>query len=110
MLPSFTRDVVTLVEPTWVEERGNKVATYPGPGVEVGGCSVQPGAATEDMARRDNVVVRATVFLPPGVAVTRHAKVIFEGDEFQIDGIPMRWRSALGGADHTVLALVDWQG
>ena len=110
MLPSFATDTITLEEPTWVEVRGKKIRTYPGPGIKVDGCSVQPGNATTDLQLRDNAQIRYTAFLPADVAVTRFAKVTYEGVEFAIDGIPLRWRSPLGTVDHIVLPLIAWEG
>ena len=111
MLPSFVSDEVVLEEPVWVDERGKQVATYPGTATAaVSGCSVQPGAATADLQLRDAVTILYTAFIPADTAVTRHAKVTFEGDEFAIDGVPLRWKSPLGTVDHIVLPLIVWEG
>ena len=111
MLPSFADDVVTLEEPVWINERGKQVATYPGTAAKsVLGCSVQPGSATVDLQARDNVTILYTAFIPAGTPVTRHAKVTLEGDEFAIDGVPLRWKSPLGTVDHIVLPIIAWEG
>lgn len=110
MLPSFATDTITLTEPTWIVERGKKVATYPGAGVAVTGCSVQPGPATADLQARDNVTIYYTAFIPAGTAVSRHARVEYEGDHYRIDGVPLRWKSPTGAVSHIVLPLIDWEG
>ena len=110
MLPSFATDTITVEEPVWVEERGKRVKTYPGPGVEIPGCSVQPASASSDLMLRDNVQILFTVFMPNGPVVSRFAKITFAGDQFAIDGVPYGWRSPLGGGDHVVLHLVRWEG
>lgn len=110
MLPSWVNDTIDAEEPTWVEERGKQVKTYLGFPIAVPGCSVQPGAATTDLALRDNVRIAWTVFVPPGVAISRHAKITWQGEDYMVDGAPLPWRSPLGGLDHTVLALVRWEG
>ena len=110
MLPSWATDVVTLVEPTWVDERGKQVAVYGDEGVAVSGCSVQPGASSEDLALRDNAEVAATAYLPPGVAVSRHARVLWDGGVYEVVGEPQKWRSPLGSLDHIVVALTRREG
>lgn len=110
MLPSFADDRIVITEPVWVEDRGSKHPTYPGPGVTVDGCSVQPGVASEDLQLRDNVIVRYTAFIPPGTPVTRHARVTFEGDDYAIEGVPLRHKSPTGAVSHILAALIDWEG
>lgn len=111
MLPSFASDSITIEEPVWVSDRGKEVATYPGTSIAaVDGCSVQPGNAVESLTLRDNVVIRYTAFVPSGTQVSRHAKIIYMGTEFAIEGIPLVWRSPLGTVDHIVLLLIDWEG
>lgn len=111
MLPTFANEAITLEEPVWVDERGKRVATYPGTNiVTVSGCSVQPGAATTDLQLRNNVTIYYTAFIPAETVVTRHAKVTYEGEDFAIDGVPLRWNSPLGTADHIVLPLILWKG
>ena len=110
MLPGWASDQVVLTEPVWVDDRGAQVETYPGPGVAVSGCSVQPGAATTDLQMRDNAQILWTAFLPPAEPVTRHARVTWQGEHYQIDGAPQVWKSPLGSLDHIVLPLVRWEG
>lgn len=110
MLPSWADDTVTIVEPVWVGERGKRVATYPGRGVEVSGCSVQPGGSTTDRDGRINTVFDYVALLPAGTPVTRLAKIQFEGDDFKIEGRPNRWKSPTGAVSHVELRLIAWDG
>jgi hypothetical protein len=113
MLPSFATQTIEVVEPTMVEERGQLVPDWdaePASVTPVPGCSVQPGASSEDLAGRSNVIVRWTVYAPPGIPVTAHSRVRYDGRLYSVDGEPARWPSATGALDHTVLLLIDWEG
>lgn len=102
-------DTITVIEPTWTEDRGTPVPDYDDPAstVQVKGCSVQPGASDEGTAGRQNVTVRHTVYAPPGIAVTAHSAVLWKGVRYAVDGEPLRWSGRLA---HTVIYLVDWRG
>lgn len=110
MLPPWAVDEIVVTEPVWVDDRGTQVATYPGPGVPVAGCSVQPGAATLDLQARNNAEIEWTAFVPPGAVVTRHHQVTWQGENYKIDGAPLVWTSPLGDLDHIVLPLIRWEG
>lgn len=112
MLPSFVRETITVVDPVWVDDRGTPVADY-GPGATrtvVPGCSVQPGASSEDLAGRTHVTVRWTVYAPPGTVVAADSAVEYEGRRYAVDGEPARWKSPTGAVSHLVLYLIDWEG
>lgn len=110
MLPSWANEAVTLVPVVWVEERGKKVRSYPGPGVTIMGCSVQPGNSSSDRIFRDGVTIRHTVFMPPTTAVDRFTKVLVGGRAFRVEGDPDVWKSPTGTVSHIVVFLVDWEG
>ena len=112
MLPSFATDTITVVEPTMVDQRGTLRPTYDPPASTrtVTGCSVQPGAATEDLAGRTQQTVRFTVYAPPGTHASALAAVDWEGQRYAVDGQPLAHRSPTGATSHVVLLLVDWKG
>jgi hypothetical protein len=112
MLPSFASEAITAVRPSWVEERGKQVPDYDNPAATlvVPGCEVQPGASTEDIAARQNVIIRWTVWAPPGADLRAQDAVDYEGHRYAIDGEPMRWKSPTGALSHLQLYLIDWEG
>ena len=112
MLPSWCRDEVTIVRPSWVEERGKRIPDYDSPAetVVVSGCSVQPGATSEVQEGRQNVTVRWTLIAPPGTVIGAHDAVDWEGVRYQADGGGQAWRSPTGSVSNVVAALVDWEG
>ncbi len=112
MLPSWASDAVTIIEPSWVTDRGKSVPDYGSPASQtvVRGCSVQPGAGVENTQARQNVIVRHTAYLPAGTSVTAHSKVRFNGVDYGVDGPPDVWQSPTGAVSHVVARLVDWKG
>lgn len=112
MLPSWANDTITVIEPTWRDDRGTETADYDNPSsvTVVPGCSVQPGASTEDLMGRTNVIVRHTVYAPPGTVINAHAAVEYDGTRYAVDGQPARWPSPTGAVSNVVLLLVDWEG
>lgn len=112
MLPSFASQTVTVIEPSWRDVRGTQTADYDHPlsATVVTGCSVQPGASSEDLQARTQATIRHTAYLPPGTPVTRHTAVVYAGERYSIEGVPAVWPSATGRLDHTVVSLIDWKG
>lgn len=112
MLPSWARDKVTIIRPSWVEERGKKIPDYDDPAamVEVSGCSVQPGATSEVQEGRQNTTVRWTLLAPTGTVIGAHDAVEWQGMRYQADGGGQSWKSPTGAVSHVVAALVDWEG
>lgn len=112
MVASWARQEVTVVEPSWVDDRGTEVPNFDDPVSEtdVEGCTVQPGASEEALAARQGVTIRWTVLAPPDTIVTAHSGVRYNGHLYQVDGEPLRWSSSRGRLDHVVMYLVDRQG
>lgn len=111
-LPSWASDTVEVIEPAWVDERGTATPDYDNPTstTPVPGCDVQPGASGEDLAARQGVTIRHTVYAPPGTAVNALSAVRYEGTVYAIDGEPMRWKSPTGAVSHVLIYLIDWKG
>ena len=112
MLPSWAADTITIVRPSWVEERGKKVPDYrtPAETVTVTGCSVQPAGTSETLTARQAESVRLTVYAPPGTVIGAHDAVEWQGVRYQADGGGQQWQSPTGAVSHVVAALVDWEG
>lgn len=112
MLPSFANDDVTVIEPSWFDDRGTATADYDNPMSvkEVRGCSVQYGASAEDLAGRTQLTVRYTVLAPPGAPITEHSAVEYEGTRYSVEGQPARWKSPTGAVSHVSVLLIDWKG
>lgn len=110
MLPSFAKQTVTVLRPSYVEdERGNLV-----PGEyqshSVPRCLLQPGASTEFTDGRDTVAITATLYLPPGADIQPGDRVKIDALTYEVDGEPQRWESPTGRVSHTVAFLKTWKG
>lgn len=112
MLMSFMRQEATVIRPSWTDDRGTLVPDWDTPDSTqvVAGCSVQPGASVESLDGRQGVTIRWSVYMPPGVEVSAHDGVRFEGKRYHIDGEPRSWQSPTGRLSHTEVLLIDWQG
>lgn len=113
MLPSWASETITVLEPTLVTERGKTVPDWsvpPASRTQVTGCEVQPGASTEDLAARQNVIIRWTVWAPADTPVTARSAVEYRAVRYQVDGEPDWWRSPTGALSHVQLYLIDWEG
>lgn len=114
MLPSFASDVVTRVRPVWTTDaRNNRVPDYgPNAGrLAVDGAIVQPGASAEVLGGRgaDAVLIRWTVYLPPGSDVAASDAVEYDGVRYAVNGEPQRVKSPTGALSHVLVLLVDWK-
>lgn len=111
MLVSFARQSVTVVEPSWIDDRGTLRPDYDTPvsSIPYGPVIVSPGASSEDLQARLQNTVRWTVYADQGVAASNKAGVVFDGVMYAIEGEAALWQQPLGGPK-TVLSLVDWEG
>ena len=79
--------------------------------VSISGCSVQPAAATlSEDGRVLGISDRWTAYLPAGVDVQAGDKIIFDGNDYAIDGEPRTWTSPTGSRSNIQLNLVRWSG
>ena len=111
MLPSWAREQIAVISPTWVEERGKRIPNYrDGSRTVVSGCSVQPVSATEVLGGRQASETRFVVYAPPGTVVGPHDAVEYAGVLDLTDGGGLAWTSPTGAVSHVVINLVDWEG
>lgn len=112
MLVSWASQTLTVVSPIFIDDRGKKVATFPpdAPRREVPGCDVQPGGSSEDLALRQNLIIRFTALLPAGAIVSESDQIIYQNRPFAIDGAIEDWFSPTGAISYRKLVLIDWKG
>jgi len=86
------------------DEYGNPAPGDPGSDLPIRGCSVQPGAGSEFIDRRDAVTTLYTVWAPITADVTETDDVEYAGTVYAVDGQIEVW--AIGTAlDHKVIRL-----
>lgn len=110
MLPSFATQSITRVRASTTEDIYHNDVVDWGLASEtlISGCSVQPGATTEDLINRDGVLIQWTVFAPSGTDIEATDRVKYLGATYEIDGEPDRW--ATGVLDHVRFFLKRWEG
>jgi hypothetical protein len=110
MLPTFARDTIARVRPTLAADgHGNMEPNWSDAAtLSISGCSVQPGASTEDQTNRSGVSTLWTVYAPPTSDVTAHDAVDFRGVRYQVNGEPALWSQ--GFLDHMVIQLSRFEG
>lgn len=105
----FDRDTITRLRAGETTDHGNVVPDWGAPdSLTITGCDVQPGASQEDLANRDGVLIRWTVYGPYDADVNARDRVVWDGATYEVDGNPARWQGL--GLDHTVILLKDWDG
>lgn len=111
MLPSFCNDTVTIWRAPLKDSRGTQVRDWTNAeSHEVAGCSFQPtGTKTDFEDTRQNVTIRATLYLPPEADIEADDRVEFRGTRYGMNGGVLPWTSPTGAVSHLVCQLVDWR-
>lgn len=111
MLPSFARQNVIRIRPTYKNVRGSSVPDWSNPDRKViSGCSVQP--ASTDLSQDGRVLGildGMTCYMPPAADVVEGDRIEYEGILYTIDGAPRVW-PAVANLAHKQLRLVRWSG
>lgn len=112
MLPSFVRQSITIVRPTFIDERGSLVPDWDNPEktIEVDGCSVQP--ATTSLSQDGRVLGISdgwTAYLPEETDVQAEDHIVWDGNTYEINGEPRKWIGPMR-TSHIQLDLIRWEG
>jgi hypothetical protein len=113
MLSPVAQDVITILRPTMINDRGTMVPDWTQPAAEtvsVTGCSVQPQVSGDDRIQRDALSSVFVVYAPPGTTVGAFDHVLVDdyNSPLVTTGEPLRW--SVGFLDHVVINLTDWNG
>lgn len=112
MLPSFCRDVVTVVRAPLVESRGSLVRDWNNAETHlIAGCSFQGLSTSRDMDNRTGQVeIVATLFANPGADIDAGDRIEFGGASYELTGEPIPYPGATGALDHYEIPLRHWRG
>ena len=115
MLPSFTiqnGQTVTRLRPGVKTQRGSQVPDWSNvERLEISYCSVQPaGTSLSQDGRVLGVSDGYTVYLPPDADVKAGDRIVYDGDTYEINGDPRKWKSATGRLDHIMISIERWTG
>jgi len=78
-----------------VDEYGNDI--YIDKNVSVSNCVFQPGGSSESLAFADQVDTTDTIFMPYGTDVAPLDAIVYDGETFEVTGIPSEWVSPFSG-------------
>ena len=113
MLPSFCRDVVTVLRAPLAERRGSMVREWKNATKHIiAGCSLQEGSSSTEFggAQRDSTDSDATLYLPPGADIAAGDRVTMGSRRWEVSGVPQSIRSATGNVSHVRATLKEWRG
>ena len=112
MIPSFWRQSITRVRPGTKTVRGADVPDWDNTeDLVIEHCSVQPAATSLSQDGRVlGVSDGLTAYIPPNADVKAGDKIVYNGNDYAINGEPLAWPSATGDLDHINLNLVRWVG
>ena len=113
MLPSFCRDVVTVLRAPLAERRGSMVRDWRSATEHtIAGCSLQEGSSSTEFggAQRDSTDSDATLYLPPGADIAAGDRVTMGSRRWEVSGVPQSIRSATGNVSHVRATLKEWRG
>jgi hypothetical protein len=99
----LTVTVVNRVPSGTTDEFGNDV--YTEVSNDISGCSVQPASSRENLNFGDQLTSGIVVFLPFGTDVNYIDAIIWNGDKYEVTGVPDTWTSPFTG--HTAPVRVD---
>jgi hypothetical protein len=77
---------------------GKPVYAWPGPGIDIGDCAVEPTGADEPVeAGRAAVVTTFTVYDPHGTPIGPHERIVVRGRVCEVVGQPGSWVNPFTG-------------
>lgn len=80
------------------------------PLVPLSGWSVDAGATIEDTQNRDGELIQFTVRGPIDSDVQSGDRITYDGDQYQIEGAPMKQPGPSSRTSHVTLLLKRWEG
>lgn len=112
MVGTFATQTITRVRPGTKTLRGSEMPDWSNTtSVSISGCSVQPAATSLSQDGRVLGISDGwTAYIPAGSDVKAGDHIVFDGEEYAINGEPRTWTSPTGNRTHIQLNLVRWSG
>jgi hypothetical protein len=103
-------DTVTRQRGTASEgSHGEPVTDWTAPATAVYPAEVQPVSTAEALAAQQRTETRWKAFLPYYADVEPTDRIVWDGDTYEVDGEPERWKRRAVG-HHLELFLIRWEG
>lgn len=116
MLPSWAKDIITVLHAPMIDERGTQIRDWDHAEKHVIiGCSVQPSTTSTafdaNPPRENQVYSQYIVYLPATAQYPVSGdRIEWNGDVFSIQGKPMIWNSPTGHLSHKVIYMKHFEG
>lgn len=109
---NIAKQTIKRIRPGLKVERGSEIRDWDtAEEVEIVGCSMQPAGNTLSQDGRVlGVFDGYTCYAPYNADIQAGDRIEFDGQIYEINGEPNRWRSATGSLDNMLLNLVRWSG
>lgn len=121
MLPSFSHHTVTILKPTFVNERGSRKADYGTPAqlLVVEECILEPLPSQDAKGDREAVLHEWDLKVPPGTPLVSSDMVLlgvvtadtfpsYDGQRLGVHGDPQAWDSPTGLVDYLQARVREW--
>ena len=109
---SWWNDTISRKRPGTKTERGSVIPDWSTASeLVIGGCHVQPASTslTQD-GRIEGLFEGMTLYAPATADIKAGDHVLFNGNEYAINGEVKNWPSPTGQLAHLVINLVRWSG
>lgn len=109
---SFFNETIIVVKPAVTEKNGKPQLDWDNANrVKVRRCHVQPSTTDRDYdGRLVSVSDELTVYAPISADIESRDRIIYEGDTYQINGEPMKWKSPTGRVSQQQIKIKRWRG
>lgn len=109
---SWWNDTISRKRPGTKTERGSAIPDWSNASeLVIGGCHVQPASTslTQD-GRIEGLFEGMTLYAPSTADIKAGDHIIYNGNEYAINGEVKNWPSPTGQLAHLVINLVRWSG
>lgn len=112
MVGSFANDTITRIRPGVKSVRGSNVPDWGQAfSLDIAGCSVQPAGTTLSQDGRVlGIMDGMTCYCPYDADVCEGDRIRYDGQIYEINGTPRKWKSPTGNRSHLQLNLERWKG
>lgn len=111
MLPAFAKDTVKRIRPTMVNKRGTAERSWlEADTAEIKRCSFQLTSTSSDFSARYHTQVDAKLFVEDGADIKANDRIEFDGEVYEVVGVPLLKRGATGNLRHKEVLLVRYKG
>ncbi|MCI1673144.1 MAG: hypothetical protein LKI34_02845 [Bifidobacterium tibiigranuli] len=106
----FGGTTVKYRNPILVPDHGGQAIAWPGQWQEQEGCDIQAPATATASDNRNGTLSQYAIYMPSDTQIGDNARILYAGQELQIDGMVLRVADPLGLLDYATATLKAWKG